>query len=373
MDGDFCSLGRRTAILDVLASDRIRALQDLGYTTRESEFLVIAALHSGYFLRREYRDFAGIESGKTAVLLEKKLLEARHALVTTYSFGTQIYHLRSHPFYKAMGEGDNRHRRSRAPLAIKAKLMGLDFVLGHPGNHYLATEAEKRAFFVEQCGVDEETLPGMTYRAKGPGPDERRYFIEKYPLFIANESGSARAAVSFCYVDEGVLSTAGFESFLERYSSLFVALARFRLIYVAAESGHVRGARQKFSSFLDRLGNPAQKRLGRALTDYFQLRKLVESQRYDLLDTADLDRLGTYRKRFGHASIDRRYRGWSEQHGRKTANSKPSDATFESVLLPHNYDIFATVGAGNSQTRSSKAGGLGGETLSTTGFHRQGE
>jgi len=133
---------------------------------------------------------------------------------------------------------------------------------------------------------------------------------------------------------------------------------------------------RRFSRFLERLGNLAQRRLGRALTDYFQLRKLVESQRYDLLDTADLDRLGAYRKRFGRTSIERWYREWSEQHGRKTAKSKPIDATFESVLLPHNYDIFATVGADNSETFGSKAsspGGLGGETLSTTGFHRQGE
>jgi len=62
--------------------------------------------------------------------------------------------------------------------------------------------------------------------------------------------------------------------------------------------------------------------------------------------------------------MQRQYREWSEQHGRATA--KPIDATFESVLLHHNYDVFATAAVGRSTA-------LGGETLSTTGFHRQGE
>ena len=81
------------------------------------------------------------------------------------------------------------------------------------------------------------------------------------------------------------------------------------------------------------MSKPAQKRLSGALTVYLQLRELVEEQRYDLLDTADLDRLGAYRKCFARASIERLYREWSEQHGRKTAKSKSIDATFESVLL----------------------------------------
>ena len=58
-------------------------------------------------------------------------------------------------------------------------------------------------------------------------------------------------------------------------------------------------------------------RLGGALTDYFQLRKLVESQRYDFLHTADLDRLGAYQKRFRRTSIDRRYREWSDSTGER--------------------------------------------------------
>ena len=39
--------------------ERIARLEELGYTEREAAFLVLAALHSGYFLRRQYQEFLG--------------------------------------------------------------------------------------------------------------------------------------------------------------------------------------------------------------------------------------------------------------------------------------------------------------------------
>jgi hypothetical protein len=100
-------------------SERIKALQVLGYNDREAGFLCLAALHSGYFLRRQYYAFASVESGKAALLLEENLLDKRHAKVISFARGTQLYHLCSRPFYHALQEGDNRHRRSGAPLSIK--------------------------------------------------------------------------------------------------------------------------------------------------------------------------------------------------------------------------------------------------------------
>ncbi len=36
------------------SAERIAALKGLGYTEREAAFLCLAALHGGYFLRRQY-------------------------------------------------------------------------------------------------------------------------------------------------------------------------------------------------------------------------------------------------------------------------------------------------------------------------------
>jgi hypothetical protein len=41
-------------------AERINALQALGYNEREAAFLCLAALHSGYFLRRQYHSFASV-------------------------------------------------------------------------------------------------------------------------------------------------------------------------------------------------------------------------------------------------------------------------------------------------------------------------
>ena len=49
-------------LFDEIFSDRVAAVEDHGYTRRESEFLVTAALHSGYFVRRQ---FAPKQRGKT--------------------------------------------------------------------------------------------------------------------------------------------------------------------------------------------------------------------------------------------------------------------------------------------------------------------
>ena len=38
---------------------RARALQALGYTEREAQFVELAALHSGYFVRRQFNAFVG--------------------------------------------------------------------------------------------------------------------------------------------------------------------------------------------------------------------------------------------------------------------------------------------------------------------------
>jgi hypothetical protein len=55
--------------------ERVAALWGLGYTEREAAFLVLAALHSGYFLRRQYLTFTGAYKGRVDDLLVRKVIE----------------------------------------------------------------------------------------------------------------------------------------------------------------------------------------------------------------------------------------------------------------------------------------------------------
>src|SRR6266508_4088214 len=108
---------------------RIAALRAFGYTEREAEFLCLAALHGGYFLRRQYRAFLGRAAAVTVGTLIEKTLALQHAKAATFGQSMQVYHLCTRPFYSALGQAHNRNRRDRQISTMKNKIMTLDFVL----------------------------------------------------------------------------------------------------------------------------------------------------------------------------------------------------------------------------------------------------
>ena len=59
------------------------ALQGFGYTAREAAFLRLAALHSGYFLRRQYLQFIGSTRGRPDDVLVSKTAALRHTKPVT--------------------------------------------------------------------------------------------------------------------------------------------------------------------------------------------------------------------------------------------------------------------------------------------------
>ena len=95
---------------------RVQALENLGYGRREAGFLCLAALHSGYFLRRQYRAYLGAKPGWADDLLITKITNLGHGRILTLGFKTQVCHLSARPFYRALGEEDNLHRRARSDL-----------------------------------------------------------------------------------------------------------------------------------------------------------------------------------------------------------------------------------------------------------------
>src|SRR5712692_10542928 len=123
--------------------DRIKALETFGYDHEEAHFLVLVALHSGYFVRRQYLYFVEGSQGWRDDSLLKKLADRGHGEVSVLRHNRQVCHLGAKPLYDAIGEQDNRNRRERQPSTIKNKLMCLDFVLENLSNYYLATEREK--------------------------------------------------------------------------------------------------------------------------------------------------------------------------------------------------------------------------------------
>jgi hypothetical protein len=330
------------------STKRIEALGEFGYSPRDATFLCLAALHSGFFLRRQYRLSAGINPGRADDNFINKLYYHGHVRVLAGKANLRIHHLSCHPFYRTIGEGDNRHRRMRPMCAIKVKLMALDYVLAHPEESFLATEEEKVEYFTRKLGIDAACLPTKIYHAKTEKTSTRRFFVDKFPIALPPEAGVFPAVVSFCYIDGGEIATPAFETWLRQYSRLFAALKRFRVIFVATSSSRFRQAEQEYRRFVDhphQLKIPSKHRL----LAYFHLEHLYRSRRFEELDTRKLEELRQLRKEFRGEKYEQVFEQWKARGDRFAEDLSATgghlsvdQALFETFRLEWNYDILGT-------------------------------
>jgi hypothetical protein len=341
-------------------SERIATLRSLGYTEREAQFLCLSALHGGFFLRRQYCDSIGKEIGGTAAAMVEKLIAQQHAVAISALNHTKIYHLGSRPFYAAIGEADNRNRREHSTRAIKNRLMGLDFVLAHRDYRYLATEREKVDYFSGILGVPLSSLPYKRYISHKTPSTTTRYFVDKYPIFLSETNPSEpRSTPCFCFVDEGLLTLSGFETYLYQYSGLWRVLGDFQVIYVADVKRLFSNAERRFSAFLSRLENSecdADVRLLKRMIEHFEARFHYERGDFGSFSRDKLIRLRNESVEFRERKHQDLYERW------KTAGAQAvlhviapnvrfplsRKATFSTCLVEQRYEFF-----GNSQQTGS--------------------
>lgn len=346
--------------------ERIAALQIFGYDREEAQFLAIAALHSGYFLRRQFLSFIDGTKGWKDVVLLNKLKANKHCRVTAYRHNRMVYHLSAKPLYDALGERDNRNRRERQPATIKNKLMGLDFVLAHPDREYLATEREKLDYFIGALQIAADDLPSRWYHSPRGREATAKHFVDKYPTFLSVLPGGTTPVVHFCYVDEGLQSTDGFATYLDQYSRLLRALSDFRVIYIAQHSALFQSAKQTFASASARWNerhvalDPATK----ALLDYFESRRQYESRDFSRFDTASVIRYRETKKQFAGEGYEALYTEWTAGGTTAVLSTLQPGARSEEILidrfstyvLEHDYELFGTLTiASHSETETDGA------------------
>jgi hypothetical protein len=330
--------------------ERVRALQRFSYTEPESAFLSLAALHSGYFLRRQYARFLGAKDGGQVSQLVERALANDHVKTSTWRQNTQLYHVCARPFYEALGQGENRHRRARSLLAIKNKIMTLDFVLAQREYTYLATEQEKLDYFTQALKLDPSVLPAKLYHGALSTLTTIRYFVEKYPIFL---SGAARegapAVAAFCFVDEGAVSLSGFETFLQHYHRLFASLPEFDVVYVADKEAWFRPAARIFERFQGQAHRVAPDPLvGRLLEYYFAMRRLCEAKEFSSFDRAKLIRFRQEQREFSGAKKEALFARWKAGGDAAVTGILAPEpvaqpmlrGTFSTHLLEHDYGMF---------------------------------
>lgn len=248
--------------------DPIASLESIGYLEREASFLYLVAVHSGYFLSRQFCRFVKRECGALATRFLDKGIRLRHIRIIECGRGRHIYHLVSKPVYEALGRPDSQNRRIKGDAHIKSRLMALDFIIAHVDGNLLEDETAKVDFFTSQCSIAHETLP-HSYAGR------LLNFPDGFPILVTNAG-----VPQFTFIDEGQVTATRFERFLKQYQALFEALGEFELIFVADSESNTARAQAVFHRFLpgDRLhGVTAMTPMG---VEHF-LEYLAASLRYE--------------------------------------------------------------------------------------------
>ena len=286
-----------------IAQEKIEALKAFGYTEAEARFLYIVATHSGYFLARQFLNFAGAKRGYRTHSLAQKLVTLGHGTMREYRRNGCIYHLYSRKLYARIGHENLRNRRRHRLEAIRTRLLGLDFILANQGYQYLETEGEKVAYFCDELHIAKQHLPVKVYMGGPEGQPTLRYFVDRFPMFL----GSAPPVVTFSYVDPGLESLAAFVTHLRQYQPLLRELSAFQFLYVSNSPVHFAKATELFTSLVEA---PLQSDLATDLVRYFKTQMIWETPEFRTLSKQDLLFLNQAKQRFQGERFGMLLRNW---------------------------------------------------------------
>jgi len=290
-----------------LPAAHLERIQELGYTESEARFLYIVAVFSGYFTMRHFRAFTGSRCGKRSGCFAQKLIARGHARVCAQARNASLFHLFSRTLYGPMDKDNLRNRKRHSFEFMSTRLLLLDFILANQEFAYFETEQDKVDFFCSQLGISKECLPAKVYEGAIPNQQTIRYFVDKFPLFLAPPLPGVPPVVTFSYVDSGFERPSSFVAHLATYGRLLQQLNTFRFLYIAANRTRFHDAEERFRSVVKR---PLEADWANEILKYFQIRKKWESHEYIIPVTEDLEFLRDARERFRAGKMDRLYELW---------------------------------------------------------------
>jgi hypothetical protein len=315
----------------------LEALQALGYSESEARFLYVVATHSGYFVARQFLAFTSGHWGKRTTTFWSKLHAKKHARTEHFPLSGKVYHVFSRKLYGQIGRENLRNRREHEFEYIQRRIGMLDFVLSHPERQYLETETEKVSYFCDRLKVPTHFLPNKIYYGPKTSQPTVRYFVDRFPMFLSNNTFSSSPVVTFTYLQGAEVSLTEFVRHLKVYLPLFRRLSEFRFVYLARVDTHFEKAKELFNSVVTiPLGSDASAELCR----YFQIRKAWDLRQYRSVTDGDLIFRNQAKARFAGQRFEYLYRGWKA--GRVTQEDirqefgeadHPVTAHFETELL----------------------------------------
>lgn len=285
--------------------ERVRAVQAFGCTRRQAHFLALVALHSGYYVRRQYLTATGTQNGKNTQRFLERLLTCQVVARCTYRADRgHVYRLQHRALYRALGLDQDRHRRPAPPAVIARRLMLLDVVLSEPAAEWVATEADKVALFTGRFAVSRADLPRHTLIAEGADSHTTRYFRDRLPIALVGEPPAVHL-VSLTL--DG--SVAAFEHFLHTHARLLTALPAWAVVIAHADHVPVAPLEAAFRRFVGDDHALSEARL-RDLERYFVARRAVERNELARLSIAELQAFRTTRLAFAEPRIEALFSRW---------------------------------------------------------------
>ena len=186
-----------------------------------AEWLAVAALHSGCFLRSQLQFFCGYdeENRRSPTRIVRKLITKNLITETPVDSLGLLARITNKTVYRLIEAHNIRHRRLASWPLMFRRLLSLDYVLDHPQLPWLPTESEKVACF-DQLGIDRTNLPRRVWdNATG---HTVRLFANKHPIAVDPRSKQAH----FVYTDSEEKSPQGVRSWRSEHAALWSDLYR---------------------------------------------------------------------------------------------------------------------------------------------------
>jgi hypothetical protein len=292
---------------DSIRPARVAAVAGFGLTERQARFLVTVMVHSGVFLERQYCAFAGISHGQKAHDFVGRLAARRFA--TAIAPGRlhqgRLFHVHYKPLYEAIGEPDNRHRKTVSLGRMIERLMILDGVLADRDCTWLGTERDKRDYFERTLDVKyfrPTDYPHVTYRAVAD--ETTRYFPDKLPIGIEKHGFQRHVFLYLVTRDVPV----DFRQFLLRHGELFRTVQQFTIRLLIPRRFRKSTSLYRFA-FRDELAMPVDPATAEQLQVYFRHRQQAGGH---LTAPANENLENAFRK-FGSARFKALYRWWLDR------------------------------------------------------------
>jgi hypothetical protein len=307
--------------------ERIATLQNWDYSRTQAEFLVYAALGSGYFLRRQFH--ARSTGGAQTELFLAKLIRYGHATVHNIGSGRRLYHLSHGPMYRALGASGNRNLRDHSAASIKARVMGLDYILSQPDASPLLTHGDKREHFGTRGLAAKDIACGRS------------------PVLTDGRS------TTFAYVDSGHRPVGSFGEWLRRHARMFSRLDAFRVVYVCTFTGLSPYIMRAFETAILAARPGDYDRDALDLISYFTARKDFETGGITSVDMASLRQLRDGKERYAGDDYDALYERWKADG--VTAIGCGSRIGFETHTLSYKFGAFQVIGSSVSGSSTPEA------------------